>query len=336
MKINWLPFQEAKIFIHKLNFKTVTEWLNYSKSEKRPYNIPSTPRRTYKNEWKDMGDWLGTEIIPTQKRVYKKFEDARQFVRKLKLKNRDAWTKYCKSGDKPNDIPNNPWHQYRNSGWKKIGGMGDWLGTGTMSSKDKEFWSYKKSRTFVRKLHLNRTVAWREYCKSGDKPVNIPSAPWNTYEKEWDMNGGMSGWLGSEIIASQNRKYLTYDAAKKFVHKLHLSGATAWRKYVKSGKLPGNIPTNPNNTYKKQGTWISWGNFLGTNNISVVIKSQSFLSPKEAKPVYQKLFKEFNIHSGKDFKRFAKTHVKLLEKLHLPSDVLVFYSKERAEKRLKK
>jgi hypothetical protein len=34
--------------------------------------------------------------------------------------------------------------------------------------------------------------------------------------------------------------------------------------------------------------------------------------------------------------KFAKTHKKLLEELHIPADVLVFYSKEKFEKSLKK
>jgi hypothetical protein len=327
----FLSYDDAKKSIHKLNFKTVTEWLNYTKSGKRPFNIPSTPRRTYKNEWKGMGDWLGTEIIPTQKRVYKKFEDARKFVRKLKLKNRDAWTKYCKSGDKPNDIPNNPWHQYRNSGWK---GMGDWLGTGTVASFNKHFLPFKEAREFTKKLGLKNSAEWREYCKSGNRPDDIHSAPSKIYKNEWK---GMGDWLGTGTIADKNKKRLTYDDAKKFVHKLHLSGATAWREYIKSGKLQGNIPTNPNNTYKKQGTWVDWGDFLGTNNVSVTIKSKSFLSAKEAKPVYQKLFKEHGIKNGMDWKRFAKAHKKLLEELYLPADVLVFYNLEKAnaEKRKK-
>jgi len=328
MKINWLPFKEARSFVHKLKFKTVTQWLIYSKSGKRPFNIPSVPRRTYKKEWKGMDNWLGTEIIQTQKRVYRKYPDARKFVHTLKLINRTAWTKYCKSGNKPSDIPNNPWHVYRNSGWKKKGAMGDWLGTGTLAPKDREFWPYKKARTFVRKLDLSSVTAWRKYCTSGNKPDDIPSAPWDTYEKEWIKNGGMSDWLGTEIIATQNRKYLTYDDAKKFVHALDLSGSTAWRKYCKSGNKPEDIPSNPNNTYKKQGTWISWGDFLGTNSVSVAIKSQSFLSPKEAKPIYKKLFKKYKINNGNDWKKFVKIHGELLGKLNLPTEPLVIYSKK--------
>ncbi|MBT4325709.1 MAG: hypothetical protein HOD60_02205 [Candidatus Nitrosopelagicus sp.] len=326
MKTNWLPYTEARSFVHKLKFKTVTQWLIYSKSGKRPFNIPSSPRRTYKKEWKGMSDWLGTEIIQTQKRVYRKYDDARKFVHKLELINRDAWIEYCKLGNKPDDIPNNPWNTYKNSGWK---GMGDWLGTGTLATRDIEFWPFKKARIFVHKLELTGSEDWKKYCKSGNKPEKIPSAPWNTYKKEWKSIGD---WLGTGTIASQKRKYLTYDNAKKFVHKLHLSGSTAWRKYVKSGKLPDNIPSNPNNTYQKQGTWISWGDFLGTNNISVTIKSKSFLSPKKAKPVLKKLFKEYDIKNLSDWKKFAKTHGKLLEELRIPSYLLTTYSKKNVIK----
>jgi len=126
---------------------------------------------------------------------------------------------------------------------------------------------------------------------------------------------------------------LTYDNAKKFVHKLHLSGSTAWRKYVKSGKLPDNIPSNPNNTYQKQGTWISWGDFLGTETIAY--QNREYLSPQEVKPVLKKLFKEYNIKNLRGWQKFAKTHKKLLEELRIPYDILNVYSKENIEKKLK-
>ena len=39
---------------------------------------------------------------------YRSFQDAREFARKQKLKSNPDWRKYCKSGNKPNDIPTNP------------------------------------------------------------------------------------------------------------------------------------------------------------------------------------------------------------------------------------
>jgi len=56
---------------------------------------------------------------------YKSFEEARDFVHKLKLKSGEEWKNYCKSGQKPEDIPAYPNQTYKQVGWK---GMGDWLG----------------------------------------------------------------------------------------------------------------------------------------------------------------------------------------------------------------
>jgi hypothetical protein len=43
------------------------------------------------------------------------------------FKNQKEWRDYCKSGQKPEDIPSNPDKTYKQEGWK---GFGDWLGTG--------------------------------------------------------------------------------------------------------------------------------------------------------------------------------------------------------------
>ena len=48
----------------------------------------------------------------------------------------------------------------------------------------KKFRDFESAREFARSLNLKRQKEWLEYCKSGNKPDDIPSAPWNTY-KEW-------------------------------------------------------------------------------------------------------------------------------------------------------
>ena len=52
------------------------------------------------------------------------FKNARKFVHKLKLHSSSEWRKYCKNGNKPENIPTNPWRTYKKE-WK---GMKDWLG----------------------------------------------------------------------------------------------------------------------------------------------------------------------------------------------------------------
>ena len=41
---------------------------------------------------------------------WRSFSDAKKFVHKLKLTDRDSWDKYARSGKKPDDIPAAPWH----------------------------------------------------------------------------------------------------------------------------------------------------------------------------------------------------------------------------------
>lgn len=56
------------------------------------------------------------------------FEDAKQNVLELNLKSNSEWRMYCKSGQKPHNIPVNPDRTYKEKGWKN---WTDWLGSNT-------------------------------------------------------------------------------------------------------------------------------------------------------------------------------------------------------------
>jgi hypothetical protein len=95
-------FESARKFVHKQKIKTQREWQEWSKSTKRPDDIPSNPQRTYKNDgWINWTDWLGTNNIATQIQhnnflLYKK---ARKFARSLNLKSAQEWRFYWKEID---------------------------------------------------------------------------------------------------------------------------------------------------------------------------------------------------------------------------------------------
>ena len=85
---------------------------------------------------------------------WRPFEEARGFVRSLKLKSRAEWDAYCKGqmphlGRLPADIPANPNSLYADQGWT---GVGDWLGTGIIAAHLRKFRPFVEARTFVRKL----------------------------------------------------------------------------------------------------------------------------------------------------------------------------------------
>jgi predicted helicase len=168
---------------------------------------------------------------------WRPFTEARTFVHSLKVKNSEEWKIYCKSGNKPTDIPAFPSRTYSNTGWQS---MGDWLGTGRIADKLKEYRSFMPAKEFVQRLELNSEKEWRQYCKSGEKPNDIPSTPAKVYKNQGWL--GMGDWLGTGTIAPQLREYRSFEEARAFVHKLKLKNLGEWTKYCQSGERPRDIP----------------------------------------------------------------------------------------------
>jgi hypothetical protein len=126
-KVEFLSFEGAREFVRKLKLKHRVEWFKYRKSGKKPKNIPSGPDITYKGKgWNGWGDFLGTGTIAPQDRIFLSLEEAREFVRKLKLKGVKEWREYSKLWKESNNIPFNPYWTYRDKGWIS---WGDFLGT---------------------------------------------------------------------------------------------------------------------------------------------------------------------------------------------------------------
>jgi superfamily II DNA or RNA helicase len=104
--------------------KSETEWRALARSGKKPINIPADPAHKYANEWAGWGDFLGSGNVNNGQRHFLPFEEARQSVHPLGLKDQKDWHAYCKSGEKPANIPTNPQRIYGNQ-WL---GWADWLG----------------------------------------------------------------------------------------------------------------------------------------------------------------------------------------------------------------
>src|SRR3989344_399421 len=81
----FLPFEQAREFARKLGLRTEDEWREFRTSKKMPNNIPSEPRRVYKDKWKSMPDWLGT-LSGSKYGKYLDFQEAKSYARSLKLK----------------------------------------------------------------------------------------------------------------------------------------------------------------------------------------------------------------------------------------------------------
>jgi len=147
------------------------------------------------------------------------------------------------------------------------------------------------------------------------------------YKKEWK---GWGDFLGTGTVAPKDMQFRSFDKARKFAQSLGLKSQKEWFAYCKTNKKPSDIPQSPNGTYKKE--WKTWGDWLGTGRIATQSISQSWLSWKEAKPLYRKIAKEKGISNKTEWLEYLKTH-KLPKGLPTyPNDV---YTKEHARKMMK-
>jgi hypothetical protein len=249
-RANWRKFEDARAFAHSLKLKSKAEWQNYSKSAKRPSDIPTDPSNAYADAgWVNFRDWLGNPQMRAGG-VWRSFKDARAFTHSLRLKNGKQWKTYSKSAKRPSDIPSHPDAVYANAGWVD---WGDWFGLSPRSLR-----SFEDARTFVRGLKLKNVEEWQNYCRSGKKPDDIPTKPSSAYaDAGWVR---WSDWLGSKRRIGGWR---SFNDARAFVRGLKLKSQVEWQTYVKSGKKPIDIPTNPNAAYADAG-WVVWGDWLGT------------------------------------------------------------------------
>ena len=188
------------------------------------------------------------------------FDEARKYVKSLKLKSQKEWTSYCKSGKLPSNIPLTPESVYLNKGWD---GYSNWVGSthGKYIQKGKGRWSFEKSREYVHKLNIKGLNGWIAYCKSGKRPPEIPASPHTSYRHEgWEGYGDWTGTGNKRSIS-----FLPFEEAKHYVQNLKIKNQTEYKKWSKSKQRPSNIPTQPNRSYIRE--WKGWADWLHVSTI---------------------------------------------------------------------
>ena len=137
--------------------------------------------------------------------------------------------------------------------------MGDWLGTGAVASRDRQYRSFQAARAFVRSKGLTKLREWKTFCRSGGKPDDIPAHPELVYKAEWR---GFGDWLGTGAVAPQDRQFRSFQAARAFVRSKGLTNQAEWKTFCRSGGKPDDIPAHPELVYKAE--WRGLGDWLGT------------------------------------------------------------------------
>lgn len=142
----YLNYEDAKKWVQEnlvpCGINNAKQWEQYRNGKIKieielPANIPSAPNLVYKSrwEWKNWGDWFGTNNIASYNKVFCSYEDAKKWVKEnfrgFNIHTILDWDKYLKNKiinapDLPPNIPRYPNHYYKNNGW--TGHWGDFLG----------------------------------------------------------------------------------------------------------------------------------------------------------------------------------------------------------------
>ncbi len=181
---NYVSLKEAKRILRKLNIKSIKE-LEINKEKLKKLRVPLNPVSVYKHRknenWIGLPDYFGRKSKTTNKN-YLDYEEAKKAVSKLNIKNQKEWREYSKS-KRPDNIPGAPQKVYKRSGdWIN---WSNFLGNKNISSHQVEYVSYEKAKTILKSLGISKYSSWRNFCKEGKRPINIPWNPKNKYKKDW-------------------------------------------------------------------------------------------------------------------------------------------------------
>ena len=262
MRKKFRSFNECRKFVRTLGLKNEKEWREYCKSDRKPPDIPLSVYTVYKNEWVNWPDFLGSYLnnprsIPKKSRW--SYEKAKAFLKKLGVKGKDEFFLLYKAGKIPKEIRQSGARAYK----KEWVSWGDFLGTGTVATFNREYRSFEEARKYVHSLKLKSTNEWFEYIKS-HMTEDIPNDPRGAYKNEWVS---MGDWLGTGIIANINKKFWSLEKSSTFVQKLGITNVGEFKKAIKAKKIPDDIPSNPNLWYNDKG-WVTWGDWFGTGFIA--------------------------------------------------------------------
>ncbi len=223
---------------------------------------------------------------------WESYDVANKYSKSLKFKSQAEWFSFAKKGKKPMNIPSSPQKVYKNLGWVN---WGHWLGSENLATQKKITINYSEAEKFVRNLNLKSVKEFREYIKSGNKPLFLSSNPERTYKNKGWVSYGK--FLGTGTIAAKYTKFETFEKAKKIVQKQNLSSLV---EYAKWRKLNSNycLPSRPQISYKNQG-WIDWKDFLG--------REKNFLRKSMDYEKARKFVQTLNIRNRKEWKDFCKS-----------------------------
>jgi len=256
----YFNYHEAQKICITAGIKTGSEYKMAWQNGGFPKGMPSKPNVVFRRteEWISWGEFLNTGRVADHLKVWRDFEEAKDYARGLKLPRVQDWVALANSGNLPVDIPKKPQETYRNKGWRDFG---DWLGIENARSSGKRKWrDFNEARKWVRGQNLS-SHTWRSFVKRQDFPKDIPMAPDKVFKNQ--------GWIDwSDFLGTGNVQgklaFKSFKDARIFVRGLGLKNQREWFEFAKTSEKPIDIPTAVVSKYKDDG-WKGWKDFLGTD-----------------------------------------------------------------------
>lgn len=174
------------------------------------------------------------------------------------------------------------------------GGLGGGLKKYTITYNETKEWVKKKLP------NIKSQISWNRNKKN--LPEFIPKKPDLVFK-----NTGWLSWgkfLNTNNLFNNNREFISLNETKEWIkNNTSLFSQNDWNEWVKNNEVPIFIPKAPEHVYKNLG-WISWGDFLNTNNQSTILVRKNMLPLKELK----KIAKKNNIKSKDEWVNYVKNN----------------------------
>ena len=128
-----MSFEKAKEFIRNETWKderisSRKQFVEWTRSGKRPFNFPSNPWSAYKSQWRGLKDFLGAGRQRNVARM--SFINAKAFMRKAlfrgeRIRTREEFRAWSRSGERPTNFPGDPFVAYKDDwvSWRDFLGL---------------------------------------------------------------------------------------------------------------------------------------------------------------------------------------------------------------------
>ena len=233
-------------------------------------------------DYQTFNDAVSTRIWASVGRAnFISYMEAREQIKPLGIKSETEWRKRDENNVLLYNIPKAPHSYYLGKGWIS------WQHF--LSKKTVVHYEFSVAKEKSLAMRCVSQADWKRKTSSIDE---FPSNPEKTYSEDgWN---GWSDFLGTPIIATNVREYLTFEECRQFMVEKKIKTKTQFDK--QKADFPINIPRAPQHKYSETG-FKNWPHFLSQNDTD-------FLNYNEAKTLIQPMcLKSANEYREKFSKR---------------------------------